>query len=279
MNSEYFSLHPAAAPSELEAELGAGLERFWREAAAVLNKGAINLVPPTPPSLSLSNNFFSALFLYSYFKAEIPRERRIFYVAINQCLRGLVTGCDNLLDDEYKTTLETDLPAQAHRFRSVMDIMVADRVLFALLSQYCHRQGLSFDVALAASNACLEALARSGAQEASEEGGSAHRLLPEEVLAEVHHCKTGILFQAPWVVPALFEQPMPTAAPETQRSLYRIGIGCQILDDMVDLFVDIARGRQNYVASVIAYEESRQVWDDLQAALGRGQSARGRWWS
>ena len=272
MNTVYFSFYPTAQASELEAELGAGLERFWREAAAVLDKGAINLVQPTRASLSLSSNFFSALFLYSYFRAEIPKERRVFYVAINQCLRGLVTGCDNLLDDEYKTTLETDLPAQAHRFRSVLDIMVADRVLFTLLSAYCHQQGLPIDVALRASNACLDALARSGAPEASEEGGIKQRLRPEKVLTDVHHFKTGMLFQAPWVVPALFEQPMPTAAAEAQRSSYRIGIGCQILDDMVDLFVDISRRRHNYVASVIAHGESRKAWGDLQSAHGTGQS-------
>ena len=77
---------------------------------------------------------------------------------VNQCLRGMVTGCDNILDDEYKTTLETDLPPQAHRFRSVLDIMVADRVLFTLLVDHCRRHDLPMERALQAGTASLRAL-------------------------------------------------------------------------------------------------------------------------
>jgi hypothetical protein len=262
------SLQQTMELAELDAELSAGLERFWQEAAIILKGGAINLVPPDRTWFSLSKNFFSALFLYSYLRSDIPKERRILYVAINQCLRGLVTGCDNILDDEYKTTLETNLPPQAHRFRSVVDIMVADRVLFALLSEYCHQQHLPIELALRANNACLGALARSGTQEASEEGGVDQRLLPEKVLTDVHHFKTGILFQSPWVVPTLLEPPLAPAAQKVQRSLYRIGIGCQLLDDIVDLFSDIAGRRHNYVTSVIAYQESPEVWESLQSAIG-----------
>jgi hypothetical protein len=39
------------------------------------------------------------------------------YVAVNQCLRGMVTGCDNLLDDAIKPTLNTDLPEDLRRAR------------------------------------------------------------------------------------------------------------------------------------------------------------------
>lgn len=272
MSAISLPLQHAKGLAELESELAAGLDRFWQEAAIVLSGGAVQLVPPSQASYSLASNFFSTLFLYSYFRAEIPRERRVLYVAINQCLRGLVTGCDNLLDDEYKTTLETNLPPQAHRFRSVLDIMVADRVLFALLTNYCQEHRLPLQSALRASNACLGALARSGAEEAAEEGGIEHRLPPERILTDVHHFKTGILFQAPWVVPTLFEpSPLPSAQ-VAQQSLYRIGIGCQILDDIADLFIDMSRRGHNYVASVIAHRAPAKVWDDLQTALGSGKS-------
>jgi hypothetical protein len=272
MKTTSSSLQQAMEITELDAELGAGLERFWQEAAIILSGGAINLIPPDRTWFSLSKNFFSALFLYSYLRSGIPKERRVLYVAINQCLRGLVTGCDNILDDEYKTTLETDLPPKAHRFRSVVDIMVADRVLFALLSDYCHQHHLPIELALRANNACLDALARSGAQEASEEGGVDQRLRPEKLLADVHHLKTGILFQSPWVVPTLLEPPLTPTAQEVQRSLYRIGIGCQLLDDIVDLFADIKGRRHNYVRSVIDYQESPQVWENLQSAISGRQT-------
>lgn len=253
--------------ARLESELRAGLDRFWQAAAAILDGGTIRLVPPDQATFSLARNFFSTLFLYSYYRIGIPAERRILYAAINQCLRGMVTGCDNLLDDEYKTTLETDLPPQAHRFRSVLDIMVADRVLFALLAEYCRVHDLPVERALRASAASLRALTESGAQEAAEEGGIDERLPPEIVLANIHHFKTGVLFQSTWAVPALFEEAITPEALAVQEALYRIGIGCQMLDDIVDLFVDVRERRHNYVASMIVHREPAAMWEDLQRRL------------
>lgn len=251
----------------LEFELRAGLERFWETAATILDGSTIQLVGPDEATLSLPRNFFSTLFLYSYLRLGIPPERRILYVAVNQCLRGMVTGCDNILDDEYKTTLETDLPQQAHRFRSVLDIMVADRVLFALLVDHCRAHDLPVARALLASTASLQALTQSGAQEAAEEGGVGECLPPEVILRKVHHYKTGLLFQSTWAIPTLFEEDMTPVAHSVRESLYQIGIGCQILDDIADLFIDVRDKRHNYVASVIAHEEPAAVWESLQCQL------------
>ena len=94
----------------LEAELRAGLAVYWDTAGQVLQGSGIRLAPPGEEDFSLKRNFFSTLFLYAYWRVALPPPRRTLYVAVNQCLRGMVTGCDNLLDDEYKATLETDLP-------------------------------------------------------------------------------------------------------------------------------------------------------------------------
>lgn len=258
----------------LENDLRSGLDRFWEAAAAILHGSAIHLTPPDETTFSLSRNFFSTLFLYSYYRTGIPPERRILYAAINQCLRGMVTGCDNILDDEYKTTLETDLPRAAYRFRSVLDIMVADRVLFALLTEYCREHDLPPDLALRASTASLQALTRSGAQEASEEGGINERLVPETILKKIHHSKTGLLFQSTWAVPDLVEGAITPATWSVREALYQIGIGCQILDDIVDLFVDVREKRHNYIASLIAHEEPPEVRERLQSMLSvRGTTA------
>lgn len=47
---------------------------------------------------------FSILFLSVYKALGIPQERRMMYGVINHCLRGLVTGTGNLLDNEYKVS-------------------------------------------------------------------------------------------------------------------------------------------------------------------------------
>jgi hypothetical protein len=244
--------------TSLKEELEAGLLTFWGIADGILRDSGIRLMSPPASYVSLENNFFSAMFLYSYYRTTIPKDRRILYVAVNQCLRGMVTGCDNILDNEYKKTLDTDLPPHAVKFRSVLDILVSDRVLFSLVYQYFKNRETASEEILNASAASLRALTRSGVQEASEESRILVRLRPEEVLGKIHHYKTGLLFQSPWAVPMVIERFDEADTAATTRALYQIGMGCQILDDMNDLASDIEARRQNYVASLIAWDEKNR---------------------
>jgi hypothetical protein len=252
---------------QLKAELASGLRLYWETAAAILDGSGIRLLEADPGYLSLEKNLFSSLFLYSYARGGIPSGRRILYVALNQCLRGMVTGCDNLLDNEYKPTLLTDLPEQGTRFRSVLDIMVSDRVLFELLLSQGHEKQISFDQVQAVSRASLHCLARSGAQEASEEKGVGGMPAPEDLLRTVHHFKTGILFQAPWAAPEVLEKVPAEQSNRIKDALYQIGMGCQILDDMVDLEKDLRDRRHNFVASLISHERLSSPDARRKAAL------------
>jgi len=239
-------------------ELAEGLSLYWSTAEKILQNSNVHIRSPRPEYFAIESNLFSVLFLYSYLQAGMPRSQRVFYVAVNQCLRGMVTGCDNLLDDEYKKTLDTDLPEEGTRFRSVLDIMVSDRVLFDLLID-AHRHGeFSSDQIRSASAVSLHGLLESGAQEAGEEAGIEDRLTPDEVLRMVHHYKTGLLFQCPWSLPAALQDFDPETLDRTTRALYQLGIGCQILDDMVDLASDLRMSRHNFAASHI-YHDSDPV--------------------
>ncbi len=256
----------------LNQELQEALSLYWDIAGQVLHKSGISLLPPEPEYFSIERNFFSALFLYSYFRAGIPKPRRILYAAVNQCLRGMVTGCDNLLDNEYKKTLETDLPKQAARFRSVLDIMVSDRVLFAILLKAYLDNDLNCDQMRKASFESLRTLAKSGAQEASEECGvsemlSRRILRPENILDDIHPYKTGILFQSPWALPEMIETQNLKDASCIKNALFQIGMGCQILDDMVDLAMDILMNRHNYVVSLIWHGNSIKESTVLKSML------------
>ncbi|MEK6758871.1 MAG: hypothetical protein AABY51_03790 [Deltaproteobacteria bacterium] len=255
----------------LEKELALALDLYWESAGRVLSGSGIVLRNKPDGFTSLEKNFFSALFLYSYQRAGIPPSRRAMYAAINQCLRGMVTGCDNILDDEYKKTIDTDLPQTAVRFRSIMDIMVSERVLFDILMKSVKNGEFSFDQAEAACNASLHALTKSGVQEASEEAGVKRLLTPELVLSSVHHYKTGILFQAPWAVPEALEWDACSIIDEIKNGLYQIGIGCQIMDDMVDLASDISKRRHNYVSSLIFSEDGPSAWAGLEAMAAGGK--------
>jgi hypothetical protein len=239
--------------ARLEEEISDALGLFWSVASGILKESGIKLLEPPTDYFTLRRNFFSALFLYSYHRAGISQARRIVYAAINHCLRAMVTGCDNLLDDEYKPTLVTDLPEKGIRFRSVLDIMVADRALFEILLNACRQKELDHARISEASASTLRALARSGIQEATEEQGIEEVLEPEAILSTVHHFKTGLLFQSPWAVPRLFETTNDEVVSLVTDALYRIGMGCQIMDDMVDFAVDLAKRRHNYIRSVVHY--------------------------
>jgi len=259
----------------LQEELSSGLRLYWTKAAAILKGSGISLFDPTNVFFSLEKNFFSTLFLYSYHRAGIAKPRRIFYTAINQCLRGMVTGCDNILDDEYKKTLETDLPDYATRFRSVLDIMVSDRVLFEILLSGFQDYQYSIRDVLAASVASLHALTKSGAQEATEEGGIPKILQPEQILKTIHHYKTGLLFQCPWAVPLILEDFQKETVSLLLEALYQIGIGCQIMDDMVDLPLDVRKKHHNYVASIIYHDSNHNEWRLLKSLMSSNPRTKG----
>jgi hypothetical protein len=248
----------------LEEELSEALNLYWSTAQDILSGSGINLLEKPEGFLKLENNFFSALFLYSYHRAGITRGRRVLYAALNHCLRGMVTGCDNILDDEYKKTLETDLPAGAKRFRSIIDIMASDRALFSILMEAYAKNELSSGQVLKASRASLHALTASGIQESTEEQGIQSILTPQDILSKVHHYKTGLLFNCPWGIPAVLEKLNTATVAPLQDSLYRIGIGCQILDDMVDLGRDVRSMHHNYVTSLIYHSSGHAQWQLLQ---------------
>jgi hypothetical protein len=251
----------------LNQELQEALSLYWDIATQVLHKSGINVLPPDPEYFSIERNFFSALFLYSYFRAGISESRRVLYTAMNQCLRGMVTGCDNILDNEYKKMIETNLSQQATRFRSILDIMVSDRVLFAILLKAYLDHNLDFDQIQTASFESLRTLAKSGAQEASEEGGISEILRPENILEEIHHYKTGILFQSPWALPEIIENQNLKDTFGMKNALYQIGMGCQILDDMADLAMDILMNRHNFVVSLIRHGNNAKESKILESLL------------
>jgi hypothetical protein len=253
----------------LTAELHAGLERFWKTAGRILDNSGIVLHAPTADYLAFEKNIFSILFLYAYDRAGIAPDRRSYYAAVNQCLRGMVTGCDNILDGEYKQTLDTDLPAKAVRFRSVVDIMVSDRVLFEILQDLAESYHLSSSIVREASAASLRALTVSGVQEASEEDGVADIPTPERVLKDIHHYKTGLLFQCPWAVPRVIEKPMGAAAGDLRMALYQIGMGCQLFDDIVDLPWDVRERRYNYAWSTIFHGADAATRKSLRTIHGQ----------
>jgi len=267
--------HNLDAMAMLEEELSCALSLYWSTAADIFTESGIALLDPPEEFFLLKNNIFSALFLYSYHRADICKSRRIFYAALNQCYRGMVTGCDNILDDEYKKTLETDLPEHAVHFRSVLDIMASDRIFFDICLRKIINKELTCQQALHANTTSFRALLKSGVQEASEEEGISVVLKPDQVLHTVHHFKTGLLFQSPWAVPMAIENIQKKDVGFLLDALYQIGMGCQLMDDMMDLAMDIEKKRHNYVVSVICHQSTLDEQKQFESLAGSGKDVQG----
>jgi len=231
------------------------LRDFHARAARVLD-GACALRPHERADLSIERNAFSTLFLAVLRCAGLPAERLPFYGLANQCMRAWVTGCDNLLDDEYKAVLPFDLPEGGHRFQSVLTLMTADRVFADALRDEVAAGRLSRDEADALSAQSLRVLTPSGLQEHEEELGAAVILRPDEVVDRVHVPKTGLLFEAPLALPERLGHVDPARSARARAALRALGLACQAFDDINDLDGDLAEARHNLVVSIAVHGDN-----------------------
>lgn len=223
--------------------------------------------PRLNPLHYAQKNFFSILFLAVYRAIGIDPEKRHFYGMLNHCLRGLVTGADNILDDEYKEMLPLNFPEPAIRFKSVMHILLFDRFIVRITSAM-EEQGLLANVDGALLQQKLfEALVPIGAEEAQEEGGVRTILPPDKILSTVHMYKGGKLLCLAFVAPQLVESAFRLELRWAEQGIYSIGIALQLIDDLTDFYEDISHANHNYLVSSIAHRGTREEKAALDKAL------------
>lgn len=223
--------------------------------------------PHLNPLHYAQKNFFSILFLAVYRAIGIDPEKRHFYGMLNHCLRGLVTGADNILDDEYKEMLPLNFPEPAIRFKSVMHILLFDRFIVRITSAM-EEQGLLANVdAALLQQKLFEALVPIGAEEAQEEGGVRTIMPPEKILSTVHMYKGGKLLCLAFVAPQLVESAFRLELRWAEQGIYSIGIALQLIDDLTDFYEDISHANHNYLVSSIAHRGTREEKNALDKAL------------
>ena len=220
---------------------------------------------PWNPVKYAQKNFFSILFLAIYRSIGIPEERRLWYGAINHCLRGIVTGADNLLDNEYKEMLPLNFPPAATRFKSIMHLLVFDRFLIKLAERMA-----SLGIATSPPelhDALFRAIVPIGAEEAQEEGGVQTILSPGEILSSVHMYKGGKLLCLSFVAPRLLEKTLVPELDKAEQGIFSIGLALQVIDDLTDLYEDIRAENHNYLVSAIHHSGTRSEQSHLEQAL------------
>jgi len=242
---------------QLHAILGAGyiatVKRHWKNPLAYAQK-----------------NFFSILFLAVYRAIGIAPERRHHYGMLNHCLRGIVTGADNILDDEYKELLPLNFPESAVRFKSVMHILLFDRFIVRITRAMEEMDLLGEVDAAILQQKLFDALVPIGAEEAQEEGG-VHRILPPaEILSTVHMYKGGKLLCLAFVAPQLVETVFRDRLRAAAKGIFSIGIALQLIDDLTDFYEDIAGAHHNYLVSSITHRGTVEERAALQRALVPG---------
>jgi hypothetical protein len=241
----------------------------------ILPAGYLGKVPPPAGILKYARrHFFSSLFLAVYRSAGVTPERRLFYGELNHAIRGIVTGTDNLLDDEYKEMLPLAFPERATRFKSVMHILLFDRILFRLLDEAAVDGLVTRELAQRIGHEIFAAMVPIGAEEATEEGGVAGILAPAEILASVHMYKGGNLLRLAFVAPLLSESGEVRARLEVaDRGVFSIGLALQVIDDLTDFNEDLRDHRHNYLAATIQHEGTVDERARLASLLGGGSTA------
>lgn len=224
----------------------------------------------------LQKNFFSSLFLSIYTAIGIPPQRRQFYGQINHCIRGLVTACDNLLDDEYKELLPFNFPEPAIRFKSVMHLLCLDRILEKIARQAVVDGLIRQHDLEPLLDAIFRAMVPIGAEEALEEGGITEILSPKAVLDSVHMYKGGKLLCLAFAAPLLLEGKHLGPLRLAETGIYQIGMALQVIDDLTDFYEDIQHQNHNYLLSMIHHAGDKNEQHNLSTILqekGRGEDA------
>lgn len=226
--------------------------RDFHGAARRLLSGTVPMRPVSDELFTPERNFFSSLFLATLAALGLDARSRSLFGLVNQCLRATVTACDNLLDEDRREVFPFDLPGEGYRFKSVLTLMAADRLLAERIMEEVAAGRISAGQAQGLQRLSLTALVASGIEEHGEEEGVSASLSPDEILRSVHRIKTGLLFEAPVRIPESLGLVGGAASLFARRGLSDFGIGCQIIDDMADVALDLRQRRHNYVLALVA---------------------------
>lgn len=239
-------------------ELQVATQREFYERAAAVVGDACPMGQVQADLRSIDRNFFSTFFLVATELLVGRSEHLPLYAMVNQGMRAWVTACDNLLDDEYKEIFPFDLPNCGERTRSVLTLLIADRIVTEFAMECCG----DVEVVEKVGRISLRALLPSALQEGEEEHRPVAVLPPEEILRDVHQLKTGDLFTAPLALPRCLEEPAPARVKACLAAVESFGLGCQVLDDVKDLPDDVRSGRHNLLVSLITRDHEETNWLD-----------------
>jgi hypothetical protein len=222
------------------------IREFHRLAGQIGGK-VCPVLPAGEQTESLQRNFFSTLYLSVIIELVNTSGYLPLYAMVNQAMRACVTAADNILDDEYKPVFNFEIEPAGGRVRSILTIMLADRIV----QEFAAREYADFDVVHDACQSTLQALAPTLLEEGTEEARPVEILPPGQITTRIHTRRTANLFLAPLALPTSIEEIDPALLAYGRASLKHFGLSFQILDDIRDMPEDIIGGRHNLCVSLL----------------------------
>lgn len=228
--------------------------KTFHQMAAELGGQACPIGQPDQETLSPERNFFSCLYLSVITEMVTSSGYLPLYAMVNQAMRACVTAGDNILDDEYKPVFDFRFEAPGGRIRSILTIMLADRVV----EHFAAREYADFDILHDTCWSTLQALAPSLLEDGTEEERPVEVLPPGEITTRIHTRRTANLFLAPLALPTSIEEIDPALLAYGRASLKHFGLSYQILDDIRDMPDDMVGGRHNLCVSLLHEQKGHQ---------------------
>lgn len=227
--------------SEVELEFNNYVEKF----------NAANLYKiKNSKATHIINNMHSVFFYSLYETLSFSEKERKFCGLLNNSFRLIITGADNLLDNDDNHYLGFAKINNSPTMKSVFDILLSEKIIHSVLNDYSLKFKLfSHDKVQCIQEQIFNQLAGSGINEAEESQKLQINLTPEEIINTVHHFKSGKLFTLPFL-PAKNISCNPLIE-KVENSIYEFGIAIQILDDVSDIIEDYIGKKPNYFIAVL----------------------------
>jgi hypothetical protein len=227
-------------------------QRVFHRMASQIAGASCRIARICPAQIQIERNFFSTFFLVVTRQMVGDSPYLPLYAMVNQAMRAWVTACDNILDDEYKEVLPFAFAGQGGRMRSILTLLIADRVL----TEYVADHYSDLEMLRRIGRVSLDALASSALQECEEEDRPVPILPSRKILAEVHQHKTGDLFRAPLAMPEALETIPKDRMRAGHTAAEQFGLACQIIDDIKDMPADVQTGRHSLPVSLAVEMET-----------------------
>lgn len=218
-------------------------------------------------------NFFSILFISIFITLQIPQKKRIDYGVIIHAIRTIVTCTDNILDKEQKGAVFLNFGLNSKVLDNVILLLLSQNILSQTVKSITKDDGTAVQI----EKEILDSLGSIAKGENFTNAGDLDMPpSPEDIIVKVHKKIGGELLRLALIAPIINETELHRQLRNIESGVLSLGIGLQMMDDVVDFEEDIKTNKTNLLASWIVhkgcdgpvtYNELRKTVKDCQSEI------------